>query len=101
MNKIKNILKWIAGIITAIAGIFLLAKTFQDPDKKEFNHKKKGIEDDIKEVDVKKKLVATKKAATKKKIKESDTRIKATKSKLKDTKKSKDTLTDFKKKYKK
>ena len=37
MNTLKKIWKWIAGIITGLAAIFVIFKTLQDPGKKEFN----------------------------------------------------------------
>jgi len=98
---LKKIWKWIAGIITGLAAIFVIFKTLQDPGKKEFNKKKKNIEKDIDKVKKKKAVVKKEKTVTKRKIKESKKKIKATESKVKDTQKAKDTLKGFAKKYKK
>jgi len=67
---------------------------------KDISYKKK-IEDEIDNVKKETKVVKEKKAVTKNKIKTADKKIKETERKVKDTKKAKDTLTDFKKKYKK
>jgi len=82
---LKKIWKWIAGIITGLAAIFVIFKTLQDPGKKEFNKKKKKIKKDIDDVKKKKAVTKKEKAVTKKKIKESNKKIKATESKVKDT----------------
>jgi peptidoglycan hydrolase CwlO-like protein len=101
MNTLKKIWKWIAGIITGLAAIFVIFKTLQDPGKKEFNKKKKKLEKDIDDVKKQKAAVNKEKTAIKKKIKESNKKIKATEKKVKDTSNAKNTLKDFKKKYKK
>jgi len=103
MEKLKKIWLWISGGIMAIVGlIFIVSKIFGgNADKRQFKKDKKKIEDEIDNVKKETKVVKEKKAVTKNKIKTADKKIKETEKKVKDTKKAKDTLTDFKKKYKK
>ena len=103
MEKLKKIWLWISGAIMAIVGVvFLLSKVFGgSADRRQFKKDKKKIEDEVKEVKKKTEDVKAKKTVTKKKIKAQDKKIKQTSKKVKDTKSAKDTLTDFKKKYKK
>ena len=101
MNTLNKIWKWVAGSITALAALFVIFKSLQDPSKKEFNTKKKKVEKDIDKVKKKRAVTQKEKTVTKGKIKESKKKIKATESKVIDTSKASDTLKDFKKKYKK
>ncbi len=100
-DTLKKIWGWVAGILTAIAGIFVLFKVLNDPDKKDFKDDKKEIEKEIEFLKNKEDKTAADKKATKAKIKELEKKIKVDESKIRDTKNAKDTLKDFKEKYKK
>jgi peptidoglycan hydrolase CwlO-like protein len=103
MEKLKKIWLWISGGIMAIVGlVFVFSKMFGgSQEKRQFKKDKKKIEDEIEDVKTKTKVVKDKKADTKKKIAKADKKIKETEKGVKDTKGAKETLTDFKKKYKK
>ena len=103
MDKLKKIWLWISGGIMAIFGIvFLVSKVFSgSADRRQFKKDKKKIEDEIKDVNKETDAIKEKKTVTKAKIKETDKKIKQTAKKVKSTKAAKETLTDFKKKYKK
>jgi len=95
MKKIWKIILLVVGVIGAI---FLLVIS-PAAGKIKFKKLVRKKEEEVDEVKEKIKKVDVDKKVTKEKIKKQSTKIKKSKDKVKNTKKSKDTLDDFEKKY--